>query len=57
MENPVLVRTRKNGSEYWVEVLEGNSWRFVGQSGDAESAEQMRWQKEDVLMARANGIW
>jgi hypothetical protein len=57
MSDIVLVRTRKNGSEYWVESYEDGSWRFVGQAGTPEDAEQIRFQVEDVRMAKANGIW
>ena len=55
--NIVMVRTRHiSSSEVWVESFEDGSWRQVG-SGSAEYAEQLRNQKEEVLMAQKMGIW
>ena len=56
--NMCLVRTRAiSSTEIWVEVLEdGNNWRQIG-SGSREFAEQLRNQKEEVLMAQKMGVW
>jgi hypothetical protein len=56
MNGMVLVRVRKVGSsEFWVESLENGSFRFCGQSGDAESAERMRSEIEDTKMYFVDG--
>lgn len=55
MSGMVMVRKRKNGSAWWIESYEQGFWRWVGESGDEESAEQMRAQIEDVKMAYVDG--
>ena len=57
MDNMLLVRSRAMGNGYWIEAFENGAWQWIGECGDAVTAEAKRAEAESWRMAKVQGIW